>query len=458
MRFLFTTLDAREGRFYLRVADELRRRGHEVAQLTWSPLGARDMRKAGQPVDELPSLVEQVPAVDIATEALRIEGTYDILSLRDVYRTDVIFEGRPEAECIERTVRQFLAVERVLDERRPDVVVPEVGSETIRTVVHAVALQRGIDVLFPFYTIFPDPLRLYVNTMHAPIVPESEVRPLSPEEDAELDRFIDGFIERNRPIRDYRRPRVHAGTLRDFAGHLLAAAGPDRGNPYLRPQRFVTNYFRDRSRARLARSLYEPLGDDARPFVYFPLHVTTDYKIKRVIPHCVDQAAIIELIADALPQGIDLVLKEHPMSVGRNTLAFLRRLRERDNVRLVDPHTSSHELIRRAQAIAVISSTVGLEALLHDKPVLTCGQPFYSGYGATLDVDSFREMPAAVNALLEFEPDRERTRQFLHAAMRACLPGKTVTVDDSDENARAIGASFDTAVGRRAGGASRAPL
>ena len=51
----------------------------------------------------------------------------------------------------------------------------------------------------------------------------------------------------------------------------------------------------------------------------------------------------------------------------RSSIAPPRRLHTRPNVRLVAPHTSSHELIRRAEAIAVISSTVGLEALLYEK-------------------------------------------------------------------------------------------
>ena len=72
-------------------------------------------------------------------------------------------------------------------------------------------------------------------------------------------------------------------------------------------------------RARAARPFYDQL-DPARPFVYFPLHVTDDYKIKRIIPHCVDQASLVEQIADALPAGHDLVLKEHPMSLGRNSI------------------------------------------------------------------------------------------------------------------------------------------
>jgi capsule polysaccharide export protein KpsC/LpsZ len=134
------------------------------------------------------------------------------------------------------------------------------------------------------------------------------------------------------------------------------------------------------------------------------------------------------------------------MSVGRNRLALLRRLKRIPNARLVKPHTSSHDLIRRAEAVVVISSTVGLEALLYGRPVLTLGQPFYGGYGVTIDVDSFREIREAVPAVLRFQPDRERILRFLSAAMRACHPGKPVLVDDSQANAVVLAGSLDAAV------------
>lgn len=126
------------------------------------------------------------------------------------------------------------------------------------------------------------------------------------------------------------------------------------------------------------------------------------------------------------------------MSVGRNSVALLRRLRKRRNVRLVEPHASTHELIRRAEAVAVISSTVGLEALLYEKPVLTLGDPFYAGYGVTLDLDSFAGIREGVPALLRFRPDPDRIRSFLHAAMERCYPGAPALVDFSDENARRL--------------------
>jgi hypothetical protein len=99
--------------------------------------------------------------------------------------------------------------------------------------------------------------------------------------------------------------------------------------------------------------------------------------------------------------------------------------------------------MRRAEAVVVISSTVGLEALLYEKPVLTLGQPFYPGYGITLDVDSFSEIRTRVPELLRFRPDPEQIRRFLHAAMKRCYPGAPVLVDRSDENAARLAATLD---------------
>jgi hypothetical protein len=449
VRFLFTTLQHRESDFYGRVGAILARRGNDVEHVTFSRRAAAVLRRGGFPAHCLPEAMGALGPFDLEHEVSRIERTYEMPSLRDVYRTDPPCEGRAEAWCMERTVRHFLALERILDDCDPQVIVPEVGTETLRTAAHLIGLHRDIPVLFLLYTIFPQPLRLYRDTLHAPIVPPAEVRPLAAAERSEVERFIAGFIERATPIRAYREPSITPSKLGGLARHVAVRALYDRDNDYLRPGYFVTNYVRKQIRRSISERLYEPLEEDSRPFVYFPLHMTDDYKIRRVVPHCVHQDAIVEQVAAALPQGYDLVLKEHPLSIGWNPVGMLRRLSATDNVRIVHPYTSSHELIRRSAAVAVIGSTVGLEALLHAKPVMTIGQPFYSGYGITLDVDSFRELREAVPALLAFRPDRERILAFLHAAMQRCRPGKPVLVDHSDENALALAASLDAA-GREA--------
>ena len=91
----------------------------------------------------------------------------------------------------------------------------------------------------------------------------------------------------------------------------------------------------------------------------------------------------------------------------------------------------------------MISSTVGLEALLYDKPVLTLGQPYYSGFGVTLDVDSFAEIRDKVPELLRFRPDPERIAAFLHLCMRHCHPGQPLLVDRSEENALLVACTLE---------------
>jgi Capsule polysaccharide biosynthesis protein len=444
MRVLFLTVQGFESDFYGRVGRELERHGHEVEQLTVSRRASELHRARGIRSRSLPEVAAELPDWEIEKERRRIELRYGLESVGELFHTDPALADKSEEWRVRRTIRDVLALEHVLDAFQPDVLVPEVGRETPRVAAHELARARGIPTLFLFYTIFPNPLRLYVDTMHAPIVAPESLRPLSEVERAQVHDFRRAFVARDEPIRPLRRHRLTSRRLRRFAGYVAVFVRERGESPYLRPGRWALEFAQGAVRARLVRSTYSRPAPD-RPYVYFPLHDTEDYKIKRVIPQFADQAPVVERLAAALPAGCDLVLKEHPLSVGQNRLALLRRLSRPANVRLVPPETSSHDLIRAADAVAVISSTVGLEALLWEKPVLTFGRPFYSGFGVTVDIESLADLPNAVSEVMSFRPDPGRIESFLYAAMNACRPGAPVLVDDSDENARLLAASLDAA-------------
>jgi hypothetical protein len=446
MKFLFSTLQYIESDFYGRVGAELERRGHEVVHLTSSRRAADVLRRRGYSVHCLPELMGEVrPLGSWREEESRIVAWYPIAELRDVYRTDPSCrEGPHRGDCVERTLREFLAIERLFDRVSPELVVPEVGNENMRTISHLVGVYRGATVLFLLYTMFDRPLRLYANTLDAPIVSHEELRPLSAEEEIELDDFVARYKHRDRPIREHRRAAVTSSRIVAAARHFAVRALWDRDNVYLTPGSWVVRDLRYRARELAAHSLYsEPPLD--RPFVYFPLQVADDYKILRLRPHCVDQESLITRLVDALPDGVHVVVKEHPMSIGRNSIHMLRRLVGDGRIRVVDPYASSLELVRRSVGVATISSTVGLEALLYERPVLTLGRPFYAGYGVTLDADGVEGIGDRAAVLLDFRPERERTRRFLHAAMRRCYPGAPVLVDRSDENASVLAETLDRA-------------
>src|SRR5262245_28318900 len=178
MRFLFTTLQTYETEFYGRVGVELAARGHQVSHVSVSRQAARLLREQGIDatclMDEIAALP---PPRDVWADARAIEERYGLPTIREVYRTDPAAERLGEEAAVRRTVDHFRALERILDRAQPDVLVPEVGNETIRAATHLIGLERQIPVLFLLYTIFPRPLRLYVDTLHAPIVAPDEVRP-----------------------------------------------------------------------------------------------------------------------------------------------------------------------------------------------------------------------------------------------------------------------------------------
>jgi len=447
MRFLFATLQQRESDFYGRVGQELAGRGHEVSHLTYSRRAANVLRRRGIDAHCLPDLMkEPLPAPWRELEA-QIDADYPISSLRDVYRTDPTFRrGDSPERCAERTVEQFVAVKRLLERLQPQLVVPEVGNESMRTVVHVVGTAQGATTLFLMYTLFDDPLRLYAGTMDAPIVAPDELRPLSPDEEAELDDFMESFRRRNQPIRAHRKASLALHRVNAAARHYAVKAIWDRDNVYLTPTAWLGRDLRARARVSLTRRIY---SDDlpSAEFVYFPLQVSDDYKLIRLRPEWADQEAVVARLAGALPPGMELVVKEHPMSIGRNSLDMLRRIADRPNARIMDPHTSSLDIIDSAAAVATISSSVGLEALMYGKPVLTLGRPFYSGYGVTVDATDAGEIPALMGEVLRFSPDRERSRRLLHAAMRRCYPGAPVLVDSTDENAARLADTLDRAAG-----------
>ena len=93
----------------------------------------------------------------------------------------------------------------------------------------------------------------------------------------------------------------------------------------------------------------------------------------------------------------------------------------------------------------MISSTVGLEALLYEQARADPGQPFYAGFGITLDVDSFAEIRERVPELLALPARPGADRAFLARRHARLLPGAPVLVDRSEENALTVADTFERA-------------
>ncbi|MBT9572486.1 MAG: capsular polysaccharide biosynthesis protein [Pseudomonas umsongensis] len=116
---------------------------------------------------------------------------------------------------------------------------------------------------------------------------------------------------------------------------------------------------------------------------------------------------MLEVALARHPQST-VVVKVHPDVVaGRKQGHFdLAKLRKHPRVHLISKNVHPAELLSAVQAVYVMTSQLGFDALLWNVPVHTFGMPFYAGWGLTVDA-----LPA---------PERRQPvslEQLLHAAL-----------------------------------------
>jgi len=145
-------------------------------------------------------------------------------------------------------------------------------------------------------------------------------------------------------------------------------------------------------------------------FVFLPLQVHDDSQILFYSPRFADMPSLIRFCAEgAAAQGLRLVVKEHPSDNGRVDYAAIRA--ELPEV-VFTKRMDTQELIRKAQAVATVNSTVGIEALVHFKPVITLGEAFYAVPGVVTPCGA--GFGASLREALARPVDRDLVARFLY--------------------------------------------
>jgi capsular polysaccharide export protein len=99
--------------------------------------------------------------------------------------------------------------------------------------------------------------------------------------------------------------------------------------------------------------------------------------------------AFAAMLAAALDEYPDepVVVKIHPDVFVRAKRGWLpEKLLSHPRIRLIGESCHAARLLRQARAVYAVTSLMGFEALLWDKPVRCFGMPFYAGWGLTQDV------------------------------------------------------------------------
>lgn len=177
-------------------------------------------------------------------------------------------------------------------------------------------------------------------------------------------------------------------------------------------------------------------------FILFPLHYQPEASTLVKATDFADQADTVRMLAKNMPGEYILYVKEHYAELGHRNTLFYKEMRKLPNVRVIDPWVDSHELIQKAEAVVVLTSTVGWEALMYGKPVVALGHVFYDTYRYCYKVRDIFNFAEELREILLRAPSREEASKefvsYFAAYLKAMCPGNYVLSDPRHTEAKNV--------------------
>lgn len=162
--------------------------------------------------------------------------------------------------------------------------------------------------------------------------------------------------------------------------------------------------------------------DFSKKFIYVPLQNQPECSTSAMGDIFTDQILMIKILRASIPPDWALYVKENPIQWGGprthtgRYAGYYLEIAKMENTRLVPVSTSTFKMIEHAQAVATVSSTAGLEAILRRKPALVFGNIFYmycDGVFRVSDVDSCKKAIEKIQA--GYVPSSQKILRFLAA-------------------------------------------
>ena len=193
----------------------------------------------------------------------------------------------------------------------------------------------------------------------------------------------------------------------------------------LRPLLFkgLLNPLRARRVDRLLRPGYLQTKDLAgRRFAFYPMHTEPEVSLLVYARPLLNQIEVVRSIALSLPAGMILVVKEHPWMVGKRSIGSYRKLLNIPNVILAPPETEARSWIQAAALTVVLTSSVGLEAALLQRPVVSLGHCPFNALPAEMvrRCADLMRLPQVLREMLERHDHDEAALEHYVAAVMEC--------------------------------------
>jgi len=414
----------------------------EPVAVTWGNRYRKAVAEAGLPTANVGDFLERNwDSLDISPSRLtRLEAQYG-----DPHLGGHIFADRYLARCERATQLRYLVGfvefwEDFFDRHRPRLMLAPGAAYLLDIVAALVAPHFGVEYRAMYDTRQPSArttlsasyreVWYLVNRIFAGEGPAAA----SGDHRRSAEAFLGSFRASGRPP-DYMNtggwfaPTVTWRGLSEIARRFRRSylEGWGRGSDYLTipPLRSIWERATAVARSRLlmAGSCFEQPQPGDRYFL-FGLHFQPEATTLIQAPHLVDQLALLEAVAKAIPASHWLYVKEHAPMMGRRPLNYYKRLKALRNVRLLSPHHDTHALIRGSEAVLTITGTMGWEALLYGVPTIVLGDVFYLSCGLAHVCHDLYQLPGLVAQTLTHKGQNEDVLPcYLAAIYEGSFPG-----------------------------------
>lgn len=164
-------------------------------------------------------------------------------------------------------------------------------------------------------------------------------------------------------------------------------------------------------------------------FILYPLHFEPEAATHVLGPTVRNQVANVQRISALLPEGVRLLVKEHPMSLGRRPAGYYRALQGPANVTVLDPSVDSFDAVARAVGVITVSGTMGWEAYLMGTHVAVLGEVFYRHAPGVASANSDADLRCAIDSWMAGVPaprrgDKSAWAAFVNGYRSVSKPGQ----------------------------------
>jgi hypothetical protein len=355
-----------------------------------------------------------------------------VASIKDFISTEKAYYGLPSRFIKQAAYRYAVAFEKLFDQFNIKCILhPVQGGEVVRSAASLIAPLKSVKVFYLGETFIPNTMNLYLDEMR------TLIRVNRPEKltNQQAEEFIKEKLKRKPVI-------FYETTLQDYvvtplykkALRLIKAGNWNIIHAYFSYKKIIHI-------DRRLKDIYSKLSntfsafDPSKKYFYYPFNVDAESELFIRNKEFVDQASTIEKLATYLPEEYMLYVKTHPGVEGHLSIRSYTRLKKLKNVVILHSKINSFNVVQNSKGVIIVSSTVGLESFIVNKPTCIIGNwPYhiYSNFIVTKDLSE------VFDKLLNHSEPNEAI-EFVKGLYNDTIDG---TIYGSKENFKTLVASF----------------